>query len=123
MLFSGVGFGMIGLWMHWSWFLLSVVLWTIGEILVMPQMAAFVADWAPPPARGRYMALYSATWSLAVVISPMLFLPLHARLGERAFWPLLLLAVLPAAALLWRLDGVADRAHRLRGRTREAAGA
>ncbi len=112
---TGVGLGLTGFVMHWSWFLVAILLWTIGEILAMPQQVAFVADWAPVAARGRYMGVYSATWSLAMLINPLLFLPLHARLGERGFWPLMLLIVLPGvAALLW-LDRHADRPERLRG--------
>jgi MFS family permease len=91
-----------------------MVLWTIGEILTIPQQMAFVSDWAPPEARGRYLGLYGATWSLAVVLNPFLTLPLYARLPEPLFWPLHLVLVAPAVLLL-RLDRV-DRAERLRGR-------
>lgn len=114
-LITGIGLGLTGFVMHWSWFLIAILLWTIGEILAMPQQTAFIADWAPVEMRGRYMGIYSATWSLAMLINPLLFLPLHARLGERAFWPLMLLIVLPGAAALWWLDRYADRPERLRG--------
>ncbi len=109
------GFAAVGLVMHWSWFLLAVLLWTTGEILASPQQMAFIADWAPPVARGRYLSVYQATWSLAFAINPILFLPLHARLGERWFWGLMLLLGAPAALLLLRLDRTADRPERLRG--------
>jgi len=109
------GFAAVGLVMHWGWFLLAVLLWTAGEILASPQQMAFIADWAPPAARGRYLSVYQATWSLAFAINPVLFLPLHARLGERRFWGLMLLLGVPAAFLLLRLDRTADRPERLRG--------
>lgn len=112
---SGLGFGMTGLVMHWAWFLLTVILWTAGEILASPQMSAFVADWAPPAGRGRYLSVFQATWSVAFALNPILALPLHARLPEPLFWPLLLLIGLPASALLLRLDRTADHFERLRG--------
>ena len=115
MLLAGLGFGMLGLSRHWSGFLAGMVLWTIGEILTVPQQMAFIADWAPPEARGRYLGFYGATWSLAVVLNPLLTLPLYARLEEPLFWPLHLLLVAPGILLL-RLDRVADRVERLRGR-------
>ncbi|HET7291148.1 MAG TPA: MFS transporter [Vicinamibacteria bacterium] len=115
MLLAGLGFGMLGLVRHWGGFLAGMVLWTIGEILTVPQQMAFVADWAPPEARGRYLGFYGATWSLAVVLNPLLTLPLYARLPEPYFWPLHLLLVVPGLLLL-RLDRVADRRERLRGR-------
>jgi MFS family permease len=117
----GVGFGMIGLVMHWAWFLLAVLTFTAGEILTAPQQMAFVADWAPPEARGRYLSLYQATWSIAFAVNPVLTLPLHAALGERAFWGLVPLVALPGALVLLRLDRVADRPERLRGLSRPPA--
>jgi len=109
------GFGMIGLVMHWAWFLLAVVVFTAGEILSSPQQMAFVADWAPPEARGRYLSLYQAMWSLAFAVNPAIALPLHAALGERAFWGLMPLVAVPAVLVLLRLDRTADRPERLRG--------
>lgn len=112
---SGIGFGITGLVMHWAWFLLTIVLWTIGEILVVPQQNAFIADWAPSSARGRYLGLYHATWSLGLTLAPLVFLPLHARMAERSFWGMLTLLALPATLMLLHLDRTADRPERLRG--------
>jgi MFS family permease len=115
--FLGFGYGITGLWLHWSWFLLAILLSTAGEILTSPQQMAFAADWSPPRARGRYLGLYQATWSLSLAVNPTLFLPLHALLGEAAFWGLLSLMAVPPALLLLRLDRDADRPERLRGLT------
>ena len=106
---------MIGLVMHWAWFLLAVLVFTAGEILASPQPMSFVADWAPPEARGRYLSLYQATWSVAFAVNPAITLPLHAALGERAFWGLMPLVALPGVLVLLRLDRTADRPERLRG--------
>jgi MFS family permease len=112
---AAVGFGMIGLVMHWAWFLLAVLVFTAGEILASPQQMSFIADWAPPEARGRYLSLYQATWSVAFAINPAITLPLHAALGERAFWGLMPIVALPGVLVLLRLDRTADRPERLRG--------
>ena len=112
---AAVGFGMIGLVMHWAWFLLTVLVFTAGEILASPQQMSFIADWAPPEARGRYLSLYQATWSVAFAINPAITLPLHAALGERAFWGLMPIVALPGVLVLLRLDRTADRPERLRG--------
>lgn len=121
MVLTGLGFGLTGMVMHWAWFLLTVVLWTFGEILSAPFKMAFVTDWAPPDRRGRYLSWHGATWSLAIGLNPLLFLPLHATLGDRAYWPLMLLIALPAAWVLLRLDRVADRPERLRGLSHDPA--
>jgi MFS family permease len=112
---SGLGFGLSGLFTHWAWYLVTVVAWTAGEILSLPFKMAFVADWAPPRLRGRYLGLYGATWSVAVALNPVLFLPLQARLGDRLFWPLMMVVAAPAVLVLLHLDRAADRPERLRG--------
>jgi len=114
------GFGMIGLVMHWAWFLLAVVVFTAGEILSSPQQMAFIADWAPPEARGRYLSFYQAVWSVGFAVNPAIALPLHAALGERAFWGLMPLVAVPGVLVLLRLDRTADRPERLRGLSRGA---
>jgi hypothetical protein len=76
-----------------------------------------VADWAPARSRGQYLAVYQATWSLSFALSPALLLPLHARLGEAAFWALVGLLSVPSVLILLRLDRTADRPERLRGLT------
>jgi MFS family permease len=117
----GLAFGLTGLVMHWAWFLMVVVLSTLGEILSMPMQMSFISDWAPPRARGRYLSLYGATWSLALALGPALFLPLHALLGERLFWAFAGLCLLPAALISLRQDRVADHPERLRGRSERSA--
>jgi len=114
-LLVAAGFGMIGLVMHWAWFLLAVLVFTAGEILSSPQQMSFIADWAPPEARGRYLSLYQAMWSVAFAVNPAIALPLHAALGERAFWGLMPLVAVPGVLVLLRLDRTADRPERLRG--------
>jgi MFS family permease len=76
---------------------------------------AFVADWAPPEVRGRYLSFYQAMWSVGFAVNPMVALPLHAALGERAFWGLTPVLAMPGVLVLLRLDRTADRPERLRG--------
>jgi len=114
-LVTGLAFSAIGLARHWSAFLLVVVAYTAGEILASPQEMAFVTDWAPAPARGRYLSFYQATWSVAIGLNPLIFLPLRTRLGDRAFWPLMIVVTAPAALILLHVDRVADHPERLRG--------
>ncbi len=119
-LVSICGLAINGLAPRWPVFLAGVVIWTIGEMLSMPQQMAFVADWAPPSLRGRYLALYQVTWSLAFALNPILMLPLYGALGPERFYPLTLVFALPASALALHLDRTADRPDRLRGLTIEA---
>ncbi len=54
-----------------GWFAaLTVVIWTFGEILSFPQFSAMVALRAGENRRGRYMGLYSLSFSTALVLGP-----------------------------------------------------
>lgn len=112
---TAVGFGTMGVWPHWIWFVFTGLFWTVGEIFFAPQQMGFVADWAPKDARGRYISLYQASWTAGFALNPLLFLPLHGWLGDRAFWPVLGLVAVPSIGLLWHLDRTADRPELLRG--------
>ena len=68
---TGLGYGVSGLALHWAWFLVTVVIWTAGEILSSPFQMAFVTAWAPPAARGRYLSRNQATWRVAVALNPI----------------------------------------------------
>jgi len=114
---TAIGMGITGLVMHWAWFLLAVLLWTAGEILMIPQHSAFLADWSPPAQRGRYLGIAQASWGLGSAVAPVVFLPLHERLPEPAFWAVIGLVTAPAALVLLHLDRTADRPELLRGRT------
>jgi MFS family permease len=113
---TALGMGITGLVMHWAWFLLAVLLYTAGEILTVPQQSAFLADWAPPALRGRYLGIAQASWGLGWAVAPVVFLPLHAHLGEATFWATIGLVTTPAALIMMRLDRSSDRVELLRGR-------
>src|SRR5262249_27409495 len=48
--------------------ILTIVVWTFGEMVLLPGMAAWVADVAPPASRGAYMGLYTMAFNLAIVL-------------------------------------------------------
>jgi MFS family permease len=64
---------------------LTVVIWTLGEIVYAPVASAYVADIAPEHLRGRYQGSWGLTWGLAFVLAPAIGAPLFAWSGE-ALW-------------------------------------
>jgi MFS family permease len=51
---------------------MTIVLFTFGEMVAMPISGAYVADLAPADRRGLYMGTWGLTWSLAFVFGPSL---------------------------------------------------
>jgi MFS family permease len=85
-LFYAVGVGSVA----WGWsfptFLLSMVLLTIGEMIVIPTSTALTANLAPPDMRGRYMSVYGLTWSIGFGIGPVVGGFLNDNLAPVAIW-------------------------------------
>ncbi len=53
-------------------FWLLIVVMTLGEMLLTPTGSAWVANLAPLPLRGRYMAVFSLMWGLSLgLVSPL----------------------------------------------------
>ncbi|MGI8690160.1 MAG: MDR family MFS transporter [Thermomicrobiales bacterium] len=49
---------------------LSVLLWTIGEMVHSPVLSAYVAALAPPRLIGRYQGLYGLAWGSGLLLAP-----------------------------------------------------
>jgi MFS family permease len=81
----------------------TVVVWTIGEMILLPSMSNFVAEIAPPDRRGEYMGLYSMSWGIAFAVGPWLGTVVLERFGRVTLWSGCFVAAALAAAALARL--------------------
>ncbi|MBS1148562.1 MAG: major facilitator family transporter [Myxococcaceae bacterium] len=71
-LLTGLGMGINAFAQALPLFVLSVAVWTLGEILMSPVSSSIIADLSPAHLRGRYQAAFFLTWGLAMVIAPLL---------------------------------------------------
>lgn len=71
-LFYALGVGSVALATGFSHFLLSMVIVSIGEMLVVPTGTAMAANLSPADMRGRYMGFYGLTWSVGIGIGPVI---------------------------------------------------
>jgi MFS family permease len=67
----GLGFAELSFIKAVPGLLLMVVIWTAGEIVESPATSAFVADRAPPHARGRYQGALGMMYASAAVVGPL----------------------------------------------------
>jgi MFS family permease len=96
--FYAIGAGSVALGGGFWGFWLSMVILTIGELLIAPTGTAVAANLAPPDMRGRYMGLYGITWGVAFGIGPVIAGYLNDNVAPRAIWIFALAAGLAAAA-------------------------
>ncbi len=67
----------------------TVVLWTMGEILLFPVVGAYTANRAPDAARGQYIGIFTLTFSLAMVVAPVFGAWLYESKGPFVLWTVL----------------------------------
>ncbi len=82
----GVGFGLVAFADSAGFFASTVVVWTLGEMLMSPSIAATVAELSPPALRGRYQGVNSLSWSAGTALAPILGGLTQQHLGETPLW-------------------------------------
>jgi len=85
-LFYALGVGSVA----WGWnfptFLASMVILTIGEMIMIPTSTVLTANLAPLDMRGRYMGVYSMTWGIAFGIGPVVGGLLNDHIAPVGIW-------------------------------------
>jgi MFS family permease len=95
----GLGFALTALANDLPELALTVLIWTLGEIVYAPVASAYVADIAPEHLRGRYQGAWGLTWGLAFVFAPALGAAIFAWSPD-GLWLLCGLLGVAAAAFL-----------------------
>ncbi len=85
-LFYALGAGSVVLGRGFGAFWLSMVILTIGELLLAPTGSAMAANLAPADMRGRYMGLYGLTWGASFGIGPVIAALLNDNFAPAAMW-------------------------------------
>jgi MFS family permease len=82
----GVGFGLTA-FADAAWFYaVTVLIWTVGEMLNSPSNSTLIAELSPAALRGRYQGVFSLSWSVAGMAAPVAggFVREHA--GNATLW-------------------------------------
>src|ERR1700716_2896497 len=77
-----------------------VIVWTFGEMMLFPAMAAHLGEIAPPSLRGTYMGAYSMSLSVALTLGPWLGTQLLASPRPVGGWSVIFVLGVLAAALM-----------------------
>ncbi|MFC5667789.1 MDR family MFS transporter [Kitasatospora misakiensis] len=85
-LLCGWGFGLGAFAGGAAVYAVSVVIWTLGELLHAPLNMQLVARHSPSHARGRYQGVYAMAWSTANITAPLAGGTVIDRFGPDALW-------------------------------------
>ncbi|MFI7428343.1 MDR family MFS transporter [Micromonospora sp. NPDC049836] len=85
-LVMGVGFGLTA-FAHAAWFYgLTVLVWTVGEMLNSPSNSTLIAELSPAELRGRYQGVFSLSWQVAGAAAPVLGGLVREHAGNTTLW-------------------------------------
>lgn len=108
--FVGVGFGLMPFGAGVAWAAVSILVWTVGEILMAPFLVSFIASRAHPSQRGRAMGLLGMSFGGAHALGPALGTWAYGSLGPDAPWIGAWLLGAVACGGFWLLDRRLGRA-------------
>lgn len=83
---TAVGVGMQAAASTLAMYLVTVAVWTLGEMGSHPQATSMTADLADPRRRGRYQGVYGLTHSLAMAVGPVAGGFILDVFGSRVLW-------------------------------------
>ncbi|MDG4761786.1 MFS transporter [Micromonospora sp. WMMD710] len=82
----GVGFGLTAFagtpWLYG----LTVLIWTVGEMLNSPSNSTLIAELSPAELRGRYQGVISLSWQIAGAGAPILGGLVREHAGNDTLW-------------------------------------
>lgn len=69
-----------------AWAVVTILFWTLGEMLSLPMANAIASHRGPAAAGGRFIGAYSLAFSLAFVIGPVTGTAVYQRFGGDVLW-------------------------------------
>lgn len=87
----GLGFGFTALADTLALFIVSIAIWTLGEIAATAVAPAIIADLSPVKLRGIYQGVFGSAWGLAYFAGPLAGGWIYDTLGGDSLWAACLL--------------------------------
>jgi len=98
-----IGFGMITFIHSMSFFIISTLIWTIGEIMIVTNFGVYIANNTPQNFRARFNAVTTLSFAIGSALGTSLMGQYMDILGVQAVWPLVFFIALFGAAGMYVL--------------------
>jgi MFS family permease len=97
---TGIGIALTGIAASVPALVATVVIWTVGEMIYAPVSGAYVSGLAPERFRGRYMGIWHSTFSVGMLLGPVIGTWMYGRNPAALWWTCLVIGVAGAALAL-----------------------
>lgn len=108
-LLYAIGFGMITFIRTMPLYILSTVIWTIGEIMIVTNFGVYIANNTPQNYRARFNAVSSLSWAIGAALGTSLIGRYMDYFGVQAVWPLIFFLGLLGSAGMYLLKVKTER--------------
>lgn len=102
-LLAGYGFGLTAFAGSVGVYALTIVVWTLAEIINSPTQMGLVVRLSPAQGRGRYQGMFTLSWPAAALVAPLAGGWLIDRYGADTLWATCAVVGTVAAAGYWLL--------------------
>lgn len=83
---TAIGFGAMAFTETISALIITIIIWTFGEMIFYPASAALAAEISPQNKRGAYMGFYQMTFALSFTTGPWLGTLIYGGYGAFVLW-------------------------------------
>lgn len=102
-IFYAAGFGMIYFINSYYMFVISAVLWTMGEIFISPNINTYIASHTPVTHRGRFNSIFPIIRKVGSMAGPVIAGFYVTNMGIRNLWVLIFILAITASVLMYFL--------------------
>lgn len=99
-LLAAIGFGAMAIARDITPLIITIIIWTFGEMIFFPVTAAYASEIAPAKKRGEYMGYFQMTFSFAFSVGPWLGAVVYEKYGSVILWSGALVMGLITAVLI-----------------------
>ncbi|MEW6652308.1 MAG: MFS transporter [Bacteroidota bacterium] len=85
-LLAAIGFGMMFISSSLIWIVITIIIWTFGEMIFFPSSASYSSVISPEERRGEYMGYYQMVFSFAFMFGPWLGAVILDKLNSATLW-------------------------------------
>jgi MFS family permease len=97
---NGIGIALTGFAASVPALAMTVVVWTLGEMIYAPVTGAYVSGLAPERYRGRYMGVWHSMFSIGMLLGPAVGTWIYGRNHAALWWTCLVIGFIGAALAL-----------------------
>lgn len=112
-IFYAVGFGMLYFARSFWMFVISTIIWTVGEILNATNVGVYIANHTPISHRGRFNSIINIISGTGGAISPLIMGGFITKNGVTNVWPVIFILAISASLSMFVLGSFEkSKAHK-----------